>query len=399
MKVKYKFIDDAATSEERSNEDLGPLIDNVEYGCEALKIDAVYPGQFDDQLSLLRKSDFDGLILDLRLDEFAPPPNDNAGDQKKPNYRATAFAQEIRTRATERNLNEFPIVLWSYKDKMKRSYFKDDTSHDLFDMMCEKEDLQNLDRAKKIGKQLIALVEGYDAILKARNRKRGPGTQFYKFLGFEKKPGFIDPRIMSYFEGRETQLPAHEYARFIIRELLDIPGPLITEDILAARLGVDIERSEYWNALKERLPDEARYGGPFHHGWPRWWAFRIEEWWKGLADCPGPLKRLKADDRVSFLRSATSLTRLYPADPIEDSYSNRYWTVCQGSDKPKDPLDPINGFIVDRKNKRPWQDELYLSENAALQGLGRDKGLRVDPLERDRLKSVKRKKEKQLRRE
>ena len=395
--VRYIFVDDAIGGE---NEDLQPLIDNVEYGGEEeLQIEAVYPDDFGEQRKWLSGEDPDGVILDLWLDRYAPSPEESG--KKKQDYRALSLAQELRMRATEGNAEEFPIVLWSYDDRLKRSYNKDDTGHDLFDLKCLKDDLRDIETAGEIATRLLSLSRGYEKILDARNRKRGPGAQFYKFLGFESDPGFLDPRLLAYFEGRETPIPAHEYARFILTQLLESPdhlkhpleisGPLITEDILAARLGVDIEESDEWNQVLEALPEEAKYEGPFSEGWKRWWSHYVEKWWESLSDSGLSLRRVEAERRVEILKEALDITGLTPASPLLEEYSSEFWTVCQGSDPNpvKDPLDPIDGFTLDRRNKQPWQDEVYISEERAIEGIHFQKGYQIDPLEKVLLEELK----------
>ena len=73
--VRYILVDDAVGGE---NEDLQPLIDNVGYGGgEELQIEAVYPDDFGEQRKWLSGEDPDGVILDLWLDRYAPPPEES----------------------------------------------------------------------------------------------------------------------------------------------------------------------------------------------------------------------------------------------------------------------------------------------------------------------------------
>jgi hypothetical protein len=393
--VRYIIVDDAAT--EAAEEKLQPLIETVEFACEEdLKIDPVYPEAFEEMVAYLKKEKPDGVVLDLRLDEFRPP-SEEGEDRKKPDYRATGLAQELRTRSTERDLKELPIVLWSYESKLKKSYTKDDTGHDLFDLKSKKEKLQSVNSATDVARKLIALSKGYEQILETRKRKGGPGTQFYKFLGFDSDPGFLDPRLISYFESHDTPIPAHEYARFIIKQLLEVPGPLIDEEVLAARLGVDIDKSGEWEELLAKLPESVRYAGPFSEGWKRWWAYPLERWWKSLSESSQPLRQVEAEERIRVLKAAVGELDLVAATPIAPSYSSQFWSVCEGAEpgQIRDPLDPIDGFMITRKDRQPWQLERYISEERAIEDRHRDKNLRIDPLERDRLQELKRQRKKE----
>lgn len=377
MTTKYLYLDDERPEAVR------PFLRELKRWREGLEIEHHAPQPYHDQLPWLSRETFGGLILDLRLDQF--PSWENAGG--KAEYRATTLAQEIRTRATERKgMFEVPIVLWSTDERLQESYTRDDTGHDLFDLKCVKTDISNHPaKAEQIADQLASLVAGYEELAEIRSKKKGIGAQFHKFLGFETAPGFLDPRILGYFEGRENPIPLHEYARFILRELLSSPGPLIGEELLAARLGVDPQTSGDWHELKIRLA-QANYTGPFRKGWPRWWASQLEAWWRSFTDSVPNLRAISASDRVSVLREHTGLRDLIAAQPTAEGYSTAYWTVCQATQK---PLDPRDGLIIDRPNARPWHDKLYVSLEAELKRNRQAKGLKLDPLDSEQLPRLK----------
>ena len=380
MATKYLYLDD------EKPEAVRPFLRELQQRGRDLEIEHHPPLPYHDQLPWLDLQTFDGLILDLRLDQFPNwQPDSEAG---KAEFRATTLAQEIRTRATEDSKAfQTPIVLLSTDERLQQSYTRDDTSHDLFDLKCLKSDISNdAKRAEVIAYQLLSLARGYQEIAAVRSKKRGPGSQFHKFLGLEEPPEFLDPRILGYFEGRGSPLPAHEYARFILRKLLSKPGPLIDELTLAARLGVDTATSEDWEKLKGKLSETARFTGPFREGWPRWWAVPLETWWRSLADDMLSLRTMPASQRVELLREHTGLQELVPAKPIRKGYSETFWTLCQALQQ---PLDPRDGLIIDRPNAKLWQDKLYVSLEAELQSERKHKGLRLDPLDKDRLPRLK----------
>lgn len=380
MATNYLYLDD------EKPEAVRPFLRELKRYSENLEIEHHPPLSYHNQLPWLARETFDGLILDLRLDQFANWQEGSEGD--KAEYRATTLAQELRTRATERQgVFEVPIVLWSTDERLKASYTRDDTSHDLFDLKCVKSDISDdADKAKAIAGQLTSLALGYQEIVKVRSRKKGRGSQLHRFLGFEKLPKFLDARILSYFDGRPTPLPAHEYARFILRDLLSAPGPLISEQVLAARLGIDKEASEDWSKLKARVGKQASYSGPFQEGWPRWWAPLVEAWWRGLSKDVPPLRLTPAANRVEQLRKWTRLKGLVSAKPIGVDYSESYWTICQVTQQ---PLDPRDGLILNQKDAKIWQEKLYVSLKAELTGKRREQGLILDPLESSRLERLK----------
>ena len=83
------------------------------------------------------------------------------------------------------------------------------------------------------------------------------------------------------------------------------------------------------------------------------------------------------------------MKNLKPAPPIEEGYQNSYSTVCIAIEK---PLDTFNGFLAVKAGmteEHPWQDRMYVSTRAALEGTGLDRGIRVHPAERLRLEEMK----------
>jgi len=331
---------------------------------------------FGEQVAIIKKAQPDILILDLRLDE-----NRN-GHGEIADYRGFALAQELRTRMTERKLPSVPIVLWSMVSKLKQSYNKDDSAHRLFDRVYVK-DQEIISQPHPVALELQSLVKGYQLITEERNKAT---VRFHQMLGLTgKESDYLHPGISEPFATRD-KYPVHEYARYILRELIEIQGALINEAVLAARLGVDIKASSDWEKCKKRLAETCAYQGAFHEAWPRWWAFPVEEWWQNRPNRPGTLRSLTAKERVKFLRSTTHLTHLHPAAPVEEGYSERYWTICQGFEQ---PLDEIDGIMLSFPNQKIWQEPLYVSIKAALERVGKETGWRMDPLEYERFNDLK----------
>jgi hypothetical protein len=237
--------------------------------------------------------------------------------------------------------------------------------------------------AKTIAFKLVSLVAGYKQIAKVKTEHRKSKDQLFRFLGFNNEIDFLDPRIAASFATREGPVPVHEYARFLIFDLLEPDGPLIDERILAARLGVDPDSSHDFDELKDSHFKQAKYKGPFSSGWPRWWAYLVEDKWLTLKGNTSPLRRMPASDRVAILKKAFALKKLVVAKPIQEGYSQRFWTVCRATGL---PLDPLDGLIVQTKNSRVWQDKPYVSMKAALDGTMEDAGFKVDPIDLERLK-------------
>jgi hypothetical protein len=373
MSVKYLYLDD------ESPDKVQGYIRAVEVQADTdLEIERVPPRRYDKQVEAIRNlsEDVDGIILDFRLDIKS---NEIEGERERANYRAASIAQEVRSLSTEGKIEEIPLVLWSLSRRYRKSYFPDETAHDLFDLASTKDKLSETEGAQRMATRLVSLASGYDQLRRIidENTKRKRFT--YKLLGLEENADFLDQRIVTYFDNRSA-LPIHEYARFILRKILERTRPLVDESILASRLGVDRQASGDWEALLEHL-EKARYGGPFRKGWPRWWWSFVNDWWKNeIAE--EPLKRLSADSRVELLCESVGLNDLVPAEPIDEGYSTRFWTVCDVSEK---PLDPSDGLRAQARDLEPWMDKPYISKKAALLGKGE-----VDPLDDARLQRLKR---------
>lgn len=378
----YLYLDDEPKST------VNAYVRAVQEKIKELVITHVHPKPYDVQIkelaSACNSGSLDGLILDLRLDQFY---QDADPEKDKADYRAATLAQEIRTRATEGTIRAFPIVLWSTEPKLRKSYDVDDTSHDLFDLKAVKADIEEPGQAWRIGKQLLALVTGYERIVKLR---QSPSKLPFNYLGFNQEPAFLDSRVYANLMGSPEPLPAHEYARFIIRELLENAGPLVNEWTLAARLGIDLgenqEKSPGFLAVVEKLFPNATYTGPFGEGWPNWWFALVEEAWRLLPNCPGALRSTPAQTRVEFLKKTTGIDDIVAAIPTMPNERATFWAVCHATLK---PLDPRDGYLIDKQPKYQWQDREYVSFSAILNKEIESKKIRIDALEQERYNRTK----------
>lgn len=347
MKYKFLYVDDE--KEERLRHFILP------FDKTNIAITIQSPDDFEEQLKKMLTKEYDGFILDWRLDQ-------ECGEDGKPKqYTAAGLAQEIRTKTTEKLKFEKPIILWSTLDRLRTSYGRDDTSHDLFDMTYDKDDIPSI--YKQISKELEALVEGYQEIIKKRTKSKGKMSYL---LGLNKENAYIlDSRLEDMFNVEETR-PAHEFAQFILRELVLTPGPLIDEQYLAARLGIDIKKSDDWDKLREKYFNDFKYTGPFNKAWERWWSIQLENWWDSLEAGIVPLQLIDATERVDILKQKTKIKKLSPAKVIKGTkgYSNKFWTVCIIR---KEPVDLSDCFMIDSKrNYYPWQERRYISKISAI---------------------------------
>lgn len=318
MTYRFICIDDGQAQE------IEPLLGALQdRSMSKIDVERQWPTTFEELVATIQRASPDGVIIELRLELEAGPEGQGA------RYHGTTVAQELRTRMSEGNIPPIPIVLWSIDWKLKSSFLCDDTVHDLFDQVYDKE-TDVVERPEQVALELETLSEGYKEIQGAIESRRGLESMLALETGAIDR---LDPRIQERFSDGNPH-SVHEYASFILKELIGQQEPLIDEPVLAARFGIDKERSSGWQSLVDSLPENVRYSGVFSGTWKRWWSVQMEEWWEMDPDRPRPLRRLGAQDRVQALQKTVKEKRLEIAEPIVDGYSDRYWTVCQALNPP-----------------------------------------------------------------
>lgn len=354
-----------------------------------LDINLNKPYNFEKELDRLIEElkSCDALILDLQLDgpqEEDSAKEGNGSEEKEANedekkfkvrYQAPPLAQMIRTLASEGEIPDLPIILCSTEDKVKDSYNRDFTSHDLFDWTFLKDDIDE----ETINK-IVSLIGGYQILNK--NKK-----DFSTSLGRDYNE--LDQRILSRFI-IEDKPPTHEIARVIFKDIVQPTGLLINERTLAARLGVDMSKNvECWNAFIDKHFSKTKYDGVFHTSWNRWWNDRVNDIFEEITN--ENLASLDANSRVSLLIEKTEFKDLIVAEPIELFESTNYWNICEITEK---PLDPFEGFKISGKEEpKPWQDYTFISlfAIATKPDLIKKNGIKIHPSDLERL-SLERKK-------
>ena len=359
-KASYIYIDDFADSSVMAIKDgLGDT--------ETINVDFFQVSEFKNMISEFegRYKKYDGVILDLRLD------GNTEIDVK---FTASGLAQELRNRsAANEGIKDVPIILCSTDKKIREYYNRDHTSHDLFDYRFVKDASPNWE---KIASKLQSLANGYEEIKKCKGNLND-------ILGRDINP--IDSRVLGKFIDKDSDFPIHEYSQHFLKEVIRKPGPLIQKKLFAARLGIDIENSSDWSNLLDKFFSDEKYKGVFSDSWDRWWMDLIQIKFKSLTG--KRLASLNAEQKVQFLILATKLKYLVAAKPIQKSVSTNFWTICEHFKK---PLDPLEGFKIHyTKEPKPWQDQMYLSFEAASERLGLKDGLKVHSDEIERLELAK----------
>lgn len=201
----------------------------------------------------------DIVALDFRLDE-----NPSMIEPKK-SYNGSGLAQLLRDKASVMPEHDFPIVLISSEEKLQRFYRPDGTAHDLFDYIFKKGEVA--DNPTPFKEQLISLCKGYVAL------KSVWGDARLSVFGL------ADEELVNIAkqELRMSLLSAgapHIAARTILKDLIDRPGILLSDNELAARLGV----ATLEPLLHTLVEQQIQYKGVFSEGWRRWWAHRFDDW-------------------------------------------------------------------------------------------------------------------------
>lgn len=327
-----------------------------------------HKGTWEGQIKFIKDNEavLDGLILDLRLDDF---PNE---DGHRADFRGTSLAQEIRTRQKEGEFKTFPIILFSGNDKLEKSLEK--SGKDLFDICIDK-GMINTKSYDIFSPKLIALAEGYKILSKSN-------IGLNEILKID--VNIIDERFIAELKELLNN-PTHVISVFLINEFIQKQGLLIDEITLAARLGIEVDNSKDWYKIIESLIP-AKYIGVFSEGWQRWWMPLIEIWWKKVINSETYLRSTSASDKVNMIKEKLGLKNINVAPKIEKADSEEYWTICKGYNR---PLDPIDGLLIDgQENLYPWQDAEYVSVDAALKRKNNNVWKKVARLEEERLNEL-----------
>ena len=344
MTTKYICLDDEADAVEG-------LLQVLAAANENLSIELRPPALFDDEINQISKSGCDGLLLDLRLDKSP------SADGVRVNYRAISLAQELRTRMTEGAIPSFPLVLWSVDANFQESYDRDKTGHDLFDFHFSKRRI-DID-AEKISQELVALAKGYAKINTLRSRTIK--NIYARLIDLEDEFEVLDVRLANHI-ATERGYPTHVFADSLLNDLIRCSGPLVNEEHLAVRLGINYSESEDWEKLISKFANDAKYTGVFGDNWPRWWMYKIIRNWNKLYP-ETPLQRLSAKQRTAILRKKFKLNKLVPYEPIADGYDEKFWNVCYLTGK---PLSPVNSVRLSLERPE-WQDGVFASLQSVLE--------------------------------
>ncbi len=285
---------------------------------------------------------YQGIVIDLFLD---------GGGANSLKFKASPLVQQIRTLASEGKIAQMPVVLCSTAEKI--SFLeKDRASQDLFDHCFKKED-----NPEEIAPKLQSLADGY-AVLNSL----GDNGRFGAIV--KRSPeSFYDNRVVDYLS--DEALSTYDIAHRLKVDFIDHTGIMIEEDVVASRMGVDIEASgEGWKKLIKDIEAKAIYKGVFASGWRRFWADLVRDFFLSMSGTR-PYQLLTSKERIDIL-DHSGYEGLVPATPIRLNQSSMFNTVCHLSRKPLDAQEGIP--INDSMPLKPWQEREYLSLYSIVHG-------------------------------
>lgn len=287
----------------------------------------------------------DGFILDINLGDQL------AADGTRFMGTGAGLAQDLRLLqslgAANGGQHPRPIVRLCAAQVHQAYLEGDDSTNDIFDLGFSKESIG--DYAAVARTKLAALPKFYADVERSE-----PGSAC-ELLGIS---GDQYAALHSQFRGEleiELGRKTHEAANFILRKLINAPGILIDEQLLAVRLGIHTAESRGWASVKERF-ETARYQGTGGEAFARWWNPSLSSVWAELHSVP--LFKLSAAQRVEVLRDS-GFDEIVALRPDERSPGDRPWAISRSNDPElRLPVDPRFAFSLNVPLV-PWLDESF----------------------------------------
>lgn len=350
MPIKYLYIDDDETIR------IQPLIDELIYHSEGeLEIEHTQVRPMQQIKCMFVDGGYDGLIIDQKLDAV----NEHG---ERVDYWGTSLAQNLRTEMIgEPSVLSSPIVLLSNEDVYIRFFDSDESAHNLFDFTFSKSQVSRDDLfAAKASKIITELAKAY--ALARQNipnlRKKEVNNQDLLeplLLWNNDIYEYTDSRFVDYLASKAHDL--HFLVSLLLNTFVRSAGLLVTEEMLATKLGVDIGGSEDWEPLLSKL-EPYKYNGVFSNLKKRWWMSGIEDWWYEICESQA-LRALTAEERVDELKNKLGFINLVPISPkyTNGKQSNKFWVNCIVSGT---PLDPYDAIVANKPDLMPWEQVIYL---------------------------------------
>lgn len=350
MPIKFLYVDDDKTIELQS------LIGELKFHSDGmLEIEHIQVCSMQKVKCKFLAGHFDGLIIDQKLDAA----NEN-GDTV--DYWGTSLAQNLRTEMIGGEIPTSPIVLLSNEDVFVKYYNIDESAHNLFDFTLGKTKVSRCTKyAQQASKVIVALANAYrvarEQTLPLVDQDTKPFDLLEPLLKWDRSIfEYVDKRFIEYAYSKSADV--HTLVSLILNSLVRSAGMIVTEEMLATKLGIEIQASDDWKNLKLRL-EPFKYSGAFSELKERWWMTRIEDWWQDNSGSCQVIRALNANERVEVIKQFTAFEHLVAITPKykNGKQSEKYWVNCIVSGTPLDPFDALVASKVDLKS---WEEFLYL---------------------------------------
>lgn len=280
----------------------------------------------------------DGLILDLKLD---------GGGVDSTKFTATSLAQWISSYVISTQKAAKPIVLLS-NDLQCANFKADITSHDLFDMVLERN--AGLDW-KIFACMLNVLAEDYEQLNNSKEKNLSSLLQYEAIdKGSTYFAPFLDPATFN----------VSQFASFVLNDLFKHPGLLISADLLAARFGVDSKKSgSSWNVFKKKYLGIAQYRGVFGRITECYWSKKAQEVFMEISKGKSAIS-MTTLQRVAVLKERFEDAKdLVPYEPSDKDISTFCWSIDEVT---RLPLDSSEGYMIQEEGGlKSWQEPRFLS--------------------------------------
>jgi CheY-like chemotaxis protein len=335
--MEWLFVDDA-------KDDRQSYAEALSLGDD-LRVTAISGGEARERLTA-KSLTADGVLMDIDL-------SNETGQAEN----GLALTAAIRAAQNRGDLAPFPIVRFSYRVRVAENIGHDPSSDDFFDLPIDKDGLSAPGATHQVQNTLRGMAEVYAAVA---DKSAGPAlmgldAERWALLGHST---FDDDLL---YANRP-----HLKAGIAVRAL-ENPGLLIDDRLLAARLGVDLWRSEGSAALINEL-SPAAYNGVGAEFYRRWWARALELWWADTLEVEEPLAAYTIAERVGIL--ADTFPDLAPLTMPAESPGNRPWRLCTLTLEKTGgfiPVDPEYGVPYRPRSPLPdWLDPTYAALGPAI---------------------------------
>lgn len=263
---------------------------------------------------------------------------------------------DIRAAQYRQSTKSFPIVRFSYRQRVAENIGSDSSSDELFDLKIDKDDL-DLSIARNA---LAGVADVYEILENGRvtaTEILGVNDEQWSMWGSTEFAEDLASADRDYLKAR------------LVAQALILPGMLIQEDLLAARVGIWPAFSRGWDELRDSF-DSFAYTGVAAGCFPLWWARGLEGWWEDRCS-EAPLAATRIADRHQVL--SETFKDLRALEMPASSLGDRPWRRCEltfertGEFLPVDPSKAVR--LRPRELLPDWLDPTYAALGRASQYL------------------------------